>query len=52
MSVSVTAQSEIDRTLLKHNMTNENMKDCTDEVLEDTTAKPSCYVKAVSFSVE
>lgn len=34
VSVLTTVQGEIDRTLLKHNMTNENTKDCTDEVFK------------------
>lgn len=52
MSVLMTAQGEIVGTLLKHNMTNENVKDCIDDVFENKTTKPSCYVKAVSVPVE
>lgn len=48
----MTAQGGIVRTLLKRNITNENVKDCIDEIFEDKTTKPSCYVKAVSVPVE
>jgi len=37
MSVLMTAQGGIVRTSLKHNMTNENVKECIDEGFENET---------------